>query len=262
MNEEARARLLFGPYEPPRIPRNQLLLCEYRGYVRVSKTWSDGPIPWPRRYRTGSIILCGDLVAAVKQESVEAVCHHWGVCRNVVQIWRKALGVPEWNSGTRELMHQARREAKPESQRRATLMAEGKPVQPRSRPAHERGHPLVRVAASNLVKDRMARRGHFHPELRIWTPKEDAVLGTAPDSEIASRLKRTLAAVSSRRRFLGIPAWHYAYSRPWTAEEETLLGVVPDRKLAKRLKRSFLAVQARREIKGLPPANPLRRHFT
>jgi len=56
-------------------------------------SWSAGLIPWPRRYRTGSIILCGDLVRAVKLESVEAVCFHWGVCRNVVQNWRQALHV-------------------------------------------------------------------------------------------------------------------------------------------------------------------------
>lgn len=262
MNEEARARLLFGPYEPPRIPRNQRLLCEYRGYLRVSKTWSDGRIPWPRRYRTGSIILCGDLVEAVKKESVEAVCHHWGVCRNVVNLWRKALGVPEMNSGTRQLRRRARRDARPESQRRATRMARGESVQPRPRLVHERGHPLVRVSTSHLAKDRMARTGHFSPELRIWTPKEDKFLGTAPDNEIAGLLKRTPNAVGSRRRFLGIPAWRYSYSRPWTAEEEALLGVVPDRKLAKRLKRTFCAVQARRETRGLPPIEPQRRRFT
>ena len=95
-----RFRLQFGPYAPPKVPRKNLLLCEMRGYLKVSPNWSDGLIPWPRRWRTGSIILCGDLVRAVKMESVEAVCYHWGVCRNVVQNWRHALGVPEFNPGT------------------------------------------------------------------------------------------------------------------------------------------------------------------
>src|SRR5665213_108615 len=92
MNDREHFKLLFGPYAPPKIPRNQRLFCEGRGSLKVG-SWSDGLIPWPRRYRTGSIILCGDLVRAVKLESVEAVCFHWGVCRNVVQNWRQALHV-------------------------------------------------------------------------------------------------------------------------------------------------------------------------
>jgi hypothetical protein len=103
-----RFRLQFGPYAPPKVPRKNLLLCEMRGYLKVSPNWSDGLIPWPRRWRTGSIILCGDLVRAVKMESVEAVCYHWGVCRNVVQNWRHALSVPESNPGTVRLRNQVR----------------------------------------------------------------------------------------------------------------------------------------------------------
>src|SRR3984957_21155567 len=34
-------QLVFGPYAPPRIPRNRRLLCEMRGYLRVG-SWSDG----------------------------------------------------------------------------------------------------------------------------------------------------------------------------------------------------------------------------
>lgn len=30
-------------------------------------------------YRTNSLILCADLVRAVREESVQAVAHHWGV---------------------------------------------------------------------------------------------------------------------------------------------------------------------------------------
>src|ERR1041385_1405770 len=50
-----------------------------------------------------SLILCGDLTWAVKRESVEAVSYQWDVCRAVVQKWRKALGVEEFNEGTRQL---------------------------------------------------------------------------------------------------------------------------------------------------------------
>jgi hypothetical protein len=105
-----RFRLQFGPYAPPKVPRKNRLICEMRGYLKVSPNWSDGLISWPRRWRTGSIILCGDLVRAVKMESVEAACYHWGVCRNVVQNWRHALSVPESNPGTVRLRNQVRGE--------------------------------------------------------------------------------------------------------------------------------------------------------
>jgi hypothetical protein len=42
--------------------------------------------------------------------------------------------------------------------------------------------------------------------LRRWTPKEDALLGTASDGVIAKRIDRTRGAVYARRSRLGIPA--------------------------------------------------------
>jgi len=261
MSVPDRFRLQFGPYAPPQIPRSSRLLCEMRGYLKVSPTWSDGRIPWPRRYRTGSIILCGDLVRAVKMESVEAVCFHWGVCRNVVQNWRHAIGVPEFNPGTVKLRNQVR--AAPNSPARLRAMVRArhpKAILGREKAKHETAHPLIRPATSVLVLERMDRTGrHINPELRLWTVKEDNLLGTARDEEIAARIRRSEDAVRARRNILGIPAWNASYSKPWTPQEDALLGVVPDRLLAKRLKRTFLAVQARREIKQIPPVNPKRR---
>jgi hypothetical protein len=105
----------------------------------------------------------------------------------------------------------------------------------------------------------MERTGrHINPALRLWTDKEDKLLGTARDEQIAERIHRTEGAVRARRNNLGIPAWNACYSKPWTPQEDALLGAVPDRVLAARLERTFLAVQARREIKQIPPVNPLR----
>jgi hypothetical protein len=238
-------QLLFGPYAPPRIPRTQRLLCEMRGYLRVG-SWSDGLIPWPRRYRTGSIILCGDLARAVETESVEAVSHHWGVCRNVVQKWRQALHVPEANPGTRQLRHRIQSASDSTARRRAVIRAKNPTaILRREKALHEHPHSLVRPSTSQLVRDRMARTGrHINPALRLWSGKEDRLLGTAGDEQIAHQINRSRDAVRARRNILGIPAWNVIYSRPWTAKEEALLGVVPDRALAKRLSRTFLAGRA------------------
>lgn len=259
-----RFRLQFGPYAPPKVPRKNRLLCEMRGYLKVSPTWSDGLIPWPRRYQTGSIILCGDLVPAVKMESVEAICYHWGVCRNVVQNWRHALGVPEFNPGTRQLFKQLRAGADSPTRQRAMERAKRpSAILRREIAPHETAHPLVRPSTSLLVRERMARTGrHINPALRLWTAKEDKLLGTARDRVIAKRIHRSEAAVRARRTNLGFPAWHASYSKPWTPQEDALLGIVPDRVLAKRLKRTFLAVQARRENLSIPLLNPKVRPWT
>jgi hypothetical protein len=173
-------QLLFGPYAPPRVPRNGRLVCEMRGLLRVG-SWSDGPISWPRHYQTGSIILFGDLVRAVETESVEAVSHHWGVCRNVVQKWRQALHVPEANPGTQHLRQRIKTALDSPGHRRAVVRAQNPTaIIGSAKSLHERSHPLVRPSTSRLVRDRMARTGrHIDPHLRLWTSKEDELLGTA-----------------------------------------------------------------------------------
>jgi hypothetical protein len=140
-----------------------------------------GLIPWPRRYRTGLIILCGDFVRAVENESVEAISHHWGVCRNVVQKWRHALHVPESNPGTQHLRHLVKSASDSQARRRAVIRAENpKAIFGRERTPHERSHPLLRPSTSKQVHNRMARTGrHINPDLRLWTGKEDKLLGTA-----------------------------------------------------------------------------------
>jgi hypothetical protein len=50
-----------------------------------------------------SLAVYGDLARAIRRESVSAVRHWFGVHPVTVWKWRKALGVPEWNHGTRKL---------------------------------------------------------------------------------------------------------------------------------------------------------------
>ena len=164
------------------------------------------PVPWPRRYRTGSIILCGDLIRAVETEPVEAVSHHWGVCRNVVQNWRHALNVPESNPGTRHLRHLVKSASDSSSRLRVVIRAKNpSAILRREEKLHEPSHPLVHPSTSRQVRERMARTGqHIDPDLRLWTAKEDRLLGTARDDQIALQINRTWAAIRTRRNILGI----------------------------------------------------------
>ena len=50
------------------------------------------------------LILCGDLVRAVRLESETAICHWFGVGITTVWKWRKALGVKSINEGTSALL--------------------------------------------------------------------------------------------------------------------------------------------------------------
>src|SRR5207302_1145383 len=88
----------------------RFLPCELRGTVKVGG-YSDGPIPWPKKWRTRSLILCGALVRAVRQESALAVAHHWAVCTDIVSKWRRALDVEPITDGTRRLKSYVQSEA-------------------------------------------------------------------------------------------------------------------------------------------------------
>jgi hypothetical protein len=47
--------------------------------------------------------VIGDLVRAICRESVYALCHWFGANYQTVTKWRRALGVPQRNEGTRKL---------------------------------------------------------------------------------------------------------------------------------------------------------------
>ena len=216
MRKFDRFKLRYGPYNPPKARRGSRLFCEIRGTVIVGR-FSDGRISWPcvKRRGTATLILCGDLVTAVKRESSQAVIHHFGVSRGTVSGWRRALGVPRKNEGSHQLWREisilrpddrlarARRNSKtPKALAKASAKLKGRTIPPH---VIEAVREAVKRPRSPAWKKKMAaywrKRGHppCHPERRFWTAKEQAMLGTAPDGEIARRLNRSLGAVYSMR---------------------------------------------------------------
>lgn len=80
MRDEHRFKLRFGPYRVPRYRVGRVVSDEWRGDVQVTGV-SDGRLAWPIGKKKGcrpNLILCGDLVRAVKRESRIAVMHWWG----------------------------------------------------------------------------------------------------------------------------------------------------------------------------------------
>ncbi len=204
--------------------RGDRLFCEIRGTVKVGG-YHDAPIPWPRLAKGGShtLILCRDLVKAVRLESKIAVAYHFGVSEATVQGWRRALGVAAYNPGSQQLFRRialsrdddrleiARKNSKtPPALAKASASLKGRIQSPATIKAVRKA---ARRPRSDVWKKKMAAywrdRGHppGHPELKFWTPEEDKLLGTATDAAIGLLMGRSGWAVSSRRAVLGIPRY-------------------------------------------------------
>ena len=105
MDDSERFRLL-GTYRTPRFRLGQTVRCEVRGEV-VAPDLSDGPIPWSvgRRRPNQALVVYQGLARAVRKEAALAVAHWWGVHRQTVWAWRKALRVGPSTEGTARLRH-------------------------------------------------------------------------------------------------------------------------------------------------------------
>jgi hypothetical protein len=97
---------------------------------------------------------------------------------------------------------------------------------------------------------RRLRFGRVQRRPRPWTRREERLLGTRSDKEIAKLLDRGIAVVLQRRHRLGIPSaiWR---RRKWTPAEDRLLGTAPDAVLARKLGCARGAVQLRRSKLGI-----------
>src|SRR5262245_52945625 len=167
-----------------------------------------------------SLIVFGALARAVRRESEIAICHWWGVSVTTVWTWRKALGVPQVNEGTARLYRDyAPEQAEPERWE-PMVKAASTPEANAKKAAWRKGrriHPNALAAlkarrgkkhtegTKRKIAETLRRIGRRPPHIRLWTPEEDALLGTMSDEEVAQRTGRTAGAVRSRRVALRIP---------------------------------------------------------
>ncbi len=250
-----KVKLHSGPYKAPMPGRGGYLECELRGKVKVGD-YSNARIPWPCVEGTRSLVLSGDLILAVQQESELAVAHHWGVSTGTVMKWRKTLQVDPINAGTLILKRYTTTEAMtPALREHIAAQKRGKPRW--LSPAGERRllaalrRPKPATWRKVMAPYWAARRGRpVDPADRPWTTKEERVIGTMPDREAARLIGRTVGAVIAHRRLNAIP-YRYPLNRPWTPAELKLLGRRPDAEIAEQTGHSLKSVQGKRLELGI-----------
>ena len=224
---------LTEKYRTPECKIGGTLFCRLRDRdVKVSRI-SDAPIQWPIAAKTGraSLILCGDLLKAVRVESEQDIAEAWRVSITTVWKWRKALGVGRVTPGTSKKLarnadswHQSDEcaevlaaNARSESQRKSSSERLcGRPAVPTVRAAllksAKKAKPPAHRRAIKLANRRAVREGRLKPPApeRPWTAREDRMLGQTLDRTVAEMIGRTIAAVRGRRKALNIPMSRHA----------------------------------------------------
>jgi hypothetical protein len=212
-----RVKLLYGPYHPPRFRLGGFLRCTVRGKVTVRRI-SAGRIAWPQTllYNRPAFIICGDLVRALRRESPLAICHWWGVSPGTVSRWRRAIGVPEFNDGTRKLRSRCSVQAPLRLQQWETARQKTNlPEVNARRAASNCGRQPSALVLEDLARGRKKvqspaakKKRRATPErLRLqgplwdqqWTADQIDLLGTLPDEEVAARIGKTVKAVGLKR---------------------------------------------------------------
>jgi hypothetical protein len=270
MIDSERFKLLYGPYVAPKCGLGDKLPCEYKGREVTVKGMTDAPIQWPcaRRNRNASPILCGDLIRAVRTESVMAVAQHWGVGRSVVWRWRRALDVGPMTNGSRRLrIEYAVETLTPEVRAKAREAMHSEKVRAKLSALRKgrKQHPNTIAACRELGKRPKSdewKRGMSErsrkmwanaeayglPSQRKWTEEEIALLGTDTDRTIARILGLPINVITNKRARLGITC----LGQRWKDHEIALLGTAPDSQLVRKLGKSSSAIHRKREKLGIP----------
>jgi hypothetical protein len=220
MNDAVRIKL-HGIYRTPRFRLGAKVKCRVRGELTIVGI-TDARIPWPlgKNCRgANSLVVYGDLARAVRRESVSAIRHWFGAHDVTVWKWRKALGVPERNYGTRKLWEASAASGSYLNGVRAGIAKASDPVRRAKIAAAHRGKRRPRAVVEKVrrahlgakrgaearrkMSDAWKRRGKPKPAGGPWRSWEDELIRTLPTAEVVAWTGRTEGAVRWRRRVLG-----------------------------------------------------------
>jgi hypothetical protein len=175
-----RYKLLFGPYRAPRLKRGSVVEDRIRGEVTVVGL-TDARIPWPigRRGKFRALLVEDRLAEAIRRESVQAVAFSWGVSVETVRLYRRELGVPAINDGSKWLQ---RRYAQTPMFRRKAQRAWANAGSPERRAKNAHAHrgklhskaTRRKIAAANrrrvVTDESRRRRSEAAKRSGVWPP--------------------------------------------------------------------------------------------
>jgi hypothetical protein len=197
MYDPDRIRLLFGPYRQPRLKRGDRAACLLRDCEVIVTGWTDGPICWPRCRPVGvprsqpPLLVDAELARAIRHESAAALRYWWGVSVGVVARWRRAFGIGRAGTPGSAQLGRAAVQAGADAMKVTEWTDEEMDGKSRIAIRHDFGAHLP--------------KGYHGPR---WTAEELALLGTAPDEEVASRIGRAKEAVRLMWTRWGIATAH------------------------------------------------------
>ena len=111
--------------------------------------------------------------------------------------------------------------------------------------------------AKRKMSESHKRLGTHPPTVRLFTPEEEALLGTMLDKDVAAKTGRSFASIVGRRALLGIESFRKRTRsngrprKPFSPDEDALLGTLPDQEVADRLNRGLDGVRERRIALGI-----------
>jgi len=196
-------KFIAGPYEPPLVPIGRWLKCKVRGLLRVGG-YTNALIPWPTAEGNArQLILCGDLVRALRTESGRAVCFHFGISHSTMSFYRKRLEVERYNAGSLRLQRRNVELARsPKARAKMSRQREGR--KDLMRPADRRRLWRIQKRPKPLAWRRKMevfwrRRYALIGKPPNWSEEELKLIGTRPDREVARTLGRSLLAVKAKK---------------------------------------------------------------
>ena len=103
----------------------------------------------------------------------------------------------------------------------------------------------------NAVRIERQRLGLRGIRLKAWRPEETALIGTAPDENLAELLGRSVSSVTKRRLYLERKHRAALKNRPWSEEDIKLLGTATDAQVAQKTGRTPRQVAFMRRAMGI-----------
>lgn len=203
IEQEEKVRFVGGPYAPPLVPIGGWLKCQIRGMVQVGG-YTNALIPWPVAVKhPRQMILCGDLLTALKTESRLAVCFHFGISPQSVSGYKKHLGIERLTAGGMRLFWKTiKLSGSDEARAKMSRQREGRRdlMTPEDR---ERLRAIQKRPKTEAWKAKVAERWQRRHLLigrpEEWTPEQIQLIGSMPDREVAKRLNRSVLAVKAKR---------------------------------------------------------------